>query len=150
MAGADAMEPIEQNPQDAQPVRSEPESVRSAKHSRRAFLFKLSLLVNGAVGAVMAVPIIGYLLGPAEKKGSSDNSWVALGALSDFPEGETRLVNYRNPVTTLWDGETGDVPCWVRRGSGTTIQRFALNCSRLGGPVGLVCSAEVFLFPLPC
>ncbi len=87
------MDTIEQNTQEVQPVRSEPESVRSAKHSRRAFLFKLSLLVNGAVGAVMAVPIIGYLLGPAVKKGSSYNSWVTLGALSDFPEGETRLVN---------------------------------------------------------
>ncbi len=141
------MDPIEQNPQDAQPVRSEPESVRSAKHSRRAFLFKLSLLVNGAVGAVMAVPIIGYLLGPAEKKGSSDNSWVALGALSDFPEGETRLVNYRNPVTTLWDGETGDVPCWVRRVSGTTFQVFAINCAHLGCPVRWFAESKLFLCP---
>ena len=104
------MDTIEESTHDAQPVRSEPESVRSAKHSRRAFLFKLSLLVNGAVGAVIAVPIIGYLLGPAMKKSSSYNSWVTLGTLSDFPEGETRLVNYRNPVTTVWDGQTGDVP----------------------------------------
>jgi Rieske Fe-S protein len=141
------MDTIEQNPQDAQPVRSETESVRSAKHSRRAFLFKLSLLVNGAVGAVMAVPIIGYLLGPAEKKTSSDNSWVALGSLSDFPEGETRLVNYRNPVTTLWDGETGDVPCWVRRVSGTTFQVFAINCAHLGCPVRWFAQSKLFLCP---
>jgi hypothetical protein len=79
IAGADAMEPIEQNTQQAQPERSEPESVRSAKHSRRTFLFKLSLLINGAVGAVLAVPILGYLLGPAMKKSSSYNSWVSLG-----------------------------------------------------------------------
>jgi len=38
------MDTIEQGTQAAQDVRSEPESVRSAKHSRRAFLFKLSLL----------------------------------------------------------------------------------------------------------
>ena len=50
------MDPMEQNSQDEKPVRNEPESVRSAKHSRRAFLFKLSLLANGAVGAVLAVP----------------------------------------------------------------------------------------------
>jgi Rieske Fe-S protein len=147
IAGVDAMDPIEQNPQDAQPVRSEPESVRSAKHSRRAFLFKLSLLINGAVGAVMAVPIIGYLLGPAEKKSSSYNSWVSLGSLNDFPEGETRLVNYRNPVTTLWDGETGDVPCWVRRVSGTTFQVFAINCAHLGCPVRWFSQSKLFLCP---
>src|SRR5271156_3951772 len=116
------MDTVEQNPQDAQPVRIESESVRSAKHSRRAFLFKLSLLLNGAVGAVLAVPIIGYLLGPALKKGSKDDSWINLGPLGNFPEGETRLVNYRNPVTTPWDGQTGDIPCWVRRVSGSTFQ----------------------------
>jgi len=141
------MDTIEQNTHEAQPVRSEPESVRSAKHSRRAFLFKLSLLVNGVVGAVMAVPIIGYLLGPAEKKSSSDNSWVALGTLSDFPEGETRLVNYRNPVTTSWDGQTGDVPCWVRRVSGTTFQVFAINCAHLGCPVRWFAQSKLFLCP---
>jgi Rieske Fe-S protein len=147
VAGVNVMDTIEQNTHEAQPVRSEPESVRSAKHSRRAFLFKLSLLVNGAVGAVMAVPIIGYLLGPAMKKGSSYNSWVTLGALSDFPEGETRLVNYRNPVTTSWDGQTGDVPCWVRRVSGTTFQVFAINCAHLGCPVRWFAQSKLFLCP---
>jgi len=141
------MEPIEQNTQQAQPERSESESVRSAKHSRRTFLFKLSLLINGAVGAVLAVPILGYLLGPAMKKSSSYNSWVSLGALSDFPEGETRLVNYRNPVTTLWDGQTGDVPCWVRRVSGTTFQVFAINCAHLGCPVRWFAQSKLFLCP---
>src|SRR5271167_2746571 len=104
------MDTIDEKTQEAQTVRSEPESVRSAKHSRRVFLFKLSLLINGAVGAVLAVPILGYLLGPAMKKASSYNSWITLGRVSDFPEGETRLVNYRNPVTVPWDGETGDIP----------------------------------------
>jgi menaquinol-cytochrome c reductase iron-sulfur subunit len=141
------MDTIEQNTQAAQPERSEPESVRIAKHSRRVFLFKLSLLVNGAVGAVLAVPIIGYLLGPALKKGSSYNSWISLGPLSDFPEGETRLVNYRNPVTTLWDGQTGDIPCWVRRVSGTTFQVFAINCAHLGCPVRWFAQSKLFLCP---
>lgn len=141
------MDPKEENTLDAQPVRTEPESVRSAKHSRRAFLFKMSLLVNGAVGVVLAVPFIGYFLGPTMKKGSSYNSWVRLGALSEFPEGETRLVNYRNPVTTLWDGQTGDVPCWVRHVSGTTFQVFAINCAHLGCPVRWFSQSKLFLCP---
>jgi menaquinol-cytochrome c reductase iron-sulfur subunit len=144
--------PIERNPTEAgmdgeQTIRVEPESVRAAKHSRRTFLFKLSLLINGAVGAVLAVPVLGYLLGPALKKSSSYNSWITLGSLSDFPEGETRLVNYRNPVTTPWDGQTGDVPCWVRRVSGTTFQVFAINCAHLGCPVRWFAQSKLFLCP---
>jgi menaquinol-cytochrome c reductase iron-sulfur subunit len=141
------MDTMKQNTQDEQPERSEPESVRSAKHSRRAFLFKLSLLVNGAVGAVLTVPVIGYLLGPAMKKGSSYNQWVALGQVGGFPEGETRLVNYRNPVTTSWDGKTGEIPCWVRRVSSTTFQVFAINCAHLGCPVRWFAQSKLFLCP---
>jgi menaquinol-cytochrome c reductase iron-sulfur subunit len=119
----------------------------SAGHSRRVFLFKLSLLINGAVGAVLAVPILGYLLKPAFRKSSSENSWISLGPLSDFPEGETRLVNFRNPVTTQWDGQTGDIPCWVRRVSGSTFQVFAINCAHLGCPVRWFAQSKLFLCP---
>jgi menaquinol-cytochrome c reductase iron-sulfur subunit len=146
IAGANVMDANEQNTQSAEIERSEPESVRAAKHSRRSFLFKLALLVNGAVGAVLAVPIVGYLLGPAMKRGGYD-SWISLGALSEFPEGETRLVDYRNPVTTSWDGQTGDIPCWVRRVSGTTFQVFAINCAHLGCPVRWFAQSQLFLCP---
>lgn len=141
------MDAIEKKPLEEWPVKNETESLRNAGHSRRAFLFKLALWANGAVGAVLAAPVIGYLLGPAMKKGLSENSWVTLGSLSDFPEGETRLVNYRNPVTTLWDGQTGDVPCWVRRVSGTTFQVFAINCAHLGCPVRWFAQSKLFLCP---
>jgi menaquinol-cytochrome c reductase iron-sulfur subunit len=141
------MDANEPNTQGAEIVRSEPESVRAAKHSRRSFLFTLAVLVNGAVGAVLAVPIVGYLLGPALKKSGGYDSWISLGPLSDFPEGETRLVNYRNPVTTSWDGQTGDIPCWVRRVSGTTFQVFAINCAHLGCPVRWFAQSELFLCP---
>jgi menaquinol-cytochrome c reductase iron-sulfur subunit len=133
--------------QDGQAIPQELMSARSARHSRRAFLFKLSLLANGAVGAVLAVPIIGYLLGPAVKKGSSYNSWIALGPISYFPENETRLVNFRNPITTPWDGQTGDIPCWVRRVSGSTFQVFAINCAHLGCPVRWFAQSRLFLCP---
>ena len=143
------MIPSEQNPPSDQTalMTKPPANDKGTGHSRRVFLFKLSLLLNGAVGAILAVPIVGYLLGDAGKKGSSDNSWINLGPLSDFPEGETRLVNYRNPVTTRWDGQTGDIPCWVRRVSGSTFLVFAINCAHLGCPVRWFAQSELFLCP---
>jgi len=125
----------------------QPTTPAPAAKSRRTFLFKLSLLVNAAVGALVGVPFLGYLLGPALEKGSRYNSWISLGALTQFPEGETRLVDYRNPVTTPWDGETGNVACWVRRISGRQFQVFAINCAHLGCPVRWFAQSKLFLCP---
>ncbi|MDX6459687.1 MAG: hypothetical protein QOE55_3384 [Acidobacteriaceae bacterium] len=141
------MTPSEPIPPIEQAATPAPRPDKTAGHSRRVFLFKLSLLINGAVGAVLAVPLFGYLLGPALQKKGSDNSWVTLGPLTDFPEGETRLVSYRNPVTTPWDGQTGDIPCWVRRVSGATFQVFAINCAHLGCPVRWFAQSKLFLCP---
>ena len=129
-----------------QPV-DEATRIRRAGHSRRAFLFKLSLALNGLVGAVLAVPIVGYLFGPATGKKSSKQSWVDLGPLTEYPEGETRLATFRNPITTAWDGQTGDIPCWVRRVSGTSFQVFAINCAHLGCPVRWFAESKLFLCP---
>jgi menaquinol-cytochrome c reductase iron-sulfur subunit len=116
-------------------------------HSRRTFLFKVALFLNGVVGAVIAIPIVGYLLGPALRKSSSENAWIGLGTVSDYPEGETRLAEFRNPVTTPWDGETGNIPCWVRRISGNDFQVFAINCAHLGCPVRWFAQSNLFLCP---
>jgi len=135
-----------QDPHHQQAPAPEAANPHTAGHSRRAFLFKLSLLLNGAVGVVLAVPIVGYLLGPAARKAAA-SSWVPLGPLSDFPEGQTRLVDFRNPVTTQWDGQTGNIPCWVRRISGNEFQVFAINCAHLGCPVRWFAQSKLFLCP---
>jgi Rieske Fe-S protein len=137
-----------QEPQSASPKSAALKSeARAAQHTRRAFLFKLSLALNGAVGAVLAVPLVGYILGPALRRDSSYNSWVSLGAIGDYPEGETRLADYVNPVTTVSDGETAKVACWVRRVSGQKFQVFAINCAHLGCPVRWFPQSRLFMCP---
>jgi len=124
---------------------------KAAAHSRRTFLFKLSLALNGVVGAALAVPIVGYLLGPTMKKSSGGDlgvgAWVGLGPVSDFPVGETRLVDFESPVKSLGDGETGKVACWVRRISQQQFQVFAINCAHLGCPVRWFSESKLFMCP---
>ncbi|HEY1903744.1 MAG TPA: Rieske 2Fe-2S domain-containing protein [Terracidiphilus sp.] len=120
---------------------------KAAAHSRRTFLFKLSVLLNAAVGAVLAVPIAGYLLGPSMKKNAGAGSWIAIGSVNDFPVGETRLVDYQSPVARLGDGETAKVACWVRRISAQQFQVFAINCAHLGCPVRWFAQSKLFLCP---
>ena len=72
------------NPHDAIPHDPPPATAEAGQHSRRAFLFKLSLALNAAVGAVLAVPLVGYLLGPALRRASGQGAWVSLGPLDSF------------------------------------------------------------------
>ena len=63
------------------------------------------------------------------------------------PEGETRLATYRNPFVRPWDGDTGNVPCWVRRISTDKLQVFAINCAHLGCPVRWYPQSGLFMCP---
>ena len=116
--------------------------------SRRAALVKLGMFLNGIVGAALAVPIVRYLLSPVirEKKFGYE-SWLSLGRLEQFPTGQTRLATYKNPVVNAWDGETGDIACWVRNVDDQKFQVFAINCAHLGCPVRWFPQSSLFLCP---
>jgi Rieske Fe-S protein len=114
--------------------------------SRRWMLLKLGVLINAAVGVAVAVPVVRYLLGPVKRKGAY-NSWVSLGAIDQFPLGETRLATYENPVSDPWDGDTAKIPCWVRHVDPTTFQVFAINCAHLGCPVRWFPQSGLFMCP---
>lgn len=119
----------------------------SAKHTRRVFLFKLALGLNALVGAVLAVPILGYVLAPMLKKDASYNHWIPLLKLNDMPVGATRLVEYVNPDTSPTDGLTSKVACWARRLSPARYEVFAINCAHLGCPVHWFEESQLFLCP---
>ena len=116
--------------------------------TRRGMLFKLGLLFNAAAGMVLAVPIVRYLLSPLirERKPGYE-SWVSLGPLEQFPQGQTRLASFRNPTTNVTDGETAKVPCWVRNVDGQKLQVFAINCAHLGCPVRWFPQSGLFMCP---
>jgi len=116
--------------------------------SRRAMLAKVGLLFNGIVGTVLAVPIVRYLLSPVTREMKAGyESWLSLGRVAQFPAGQTRLATYRNPVINSWDGQTGDIACWVRNVDDRTFQVFAINCAHLGCPVRWFAQSNLFMCP---
>jgi Rieske Fe-S protein len=116
--------------------------------TRRAMLFKLGLIFNGFVAAVLAVPVVRYLLAPAiRERKTGYQTWLSLGSLEQFPAGQTRLAMFRNPVATSLDGETAGIPCWVRNVDGHSFQVFAVNCAHLGCPVRWFPQSNLFMCP---
>lgn len=143
-------EPKKPHADDLAPSASAPlpsAAEHSFKHSRRTFLFQLAIGMNVAVGTVLAVPLLGYVLSPIFRKNGSYNAWVPIGKLDTMPVGATRLLEFLNPVRTPTDGETAKIPVWARRTTPTTYEVFAINCAHLGCPVRWFEQSQLFLCP---
>jgi Rieske Fe-S protein len=116
--------------------------------TRRGLLMKVGLLFNAGVGAILAVPMVRYILSPVIRERRAEfKSWLSLGALDQYPEGQTRLATYRSPDANPSDGETANIPCWVRRVEGEKFQVFAINCAHLGCPVRWFPQSGLFMCP---
>ena len=116
--------------------------------SRRVFLARLGIGFNAIVAALLGVPIVRYILSPiTRERRQGYESWLSLGSLDQFPEGQTRFATYRNPVVNAWDGETATIACWVRRLAGEKFQVFAINCAHLGCPVRWFPQSSLFMCP---
>ena len=113
--------------------------------TRRRFLMRLGLAVNGLAAALAALPIVGYIFSPVRTRAA--RAWILLGPVSEFPVGETRLATYRNPFRQAWDGETANIACYVRRLTGDQFQVFAVNCAHLGCPVRWFPQSQLFMCP---
>ena len=116
--------------------------------SRRQMCMKIATLFNGVVGVVLAIPVVRYVLSPLTRgQNPGYERWISLGSINQFPSGETRLAAYRNPVAQASDGETADIPCWVRHVDNSQFQVFAINCAHLGCPVRWFPQSSLFMCP---
>ena len=116
--------------------------------SRRELFAKIGFGLNLIAAAVLATPVIGYLLSPILKgERGKYRRWVSLGGLDTFPEGQTRLAKFQNPLSGVSDGDTDHIPCWVRHIQGEELQVFAINCAHLGCPVRWFPQSGLFMCP---
>jgi Rieske Fe-S protein len=127
-------------------VELSPPPTAPAGVSRRGFLFRAGVALNAIAATLLAAPVVGYVFSSFRRRQPYD-AWIALGAVTHFPENQTRLATYRNPYTRPWDGATADIPCWVRRIAGENFQVFAVNCTHLGCPVRWFQESRLFMCP---
>jgi menaquinol-cytochrome c reductase iron-sulfur subunit len=112
---------------------------------RRNFILRIGAGLSALATALVAVPIVGYLLSPL--RGHFARAWIRIGAIDDFPVGETRFATFESPFRNSWDGPTSDVPCYVRRPAVDQYQVFAINCTHLGCPVRWFPESSLFMCP---
>jgi menaquinol-cytochrome c reductase iron-sulfur subunit len=114
--------------------------------TRRTFLMNVGIALNAAVAALVAIPVLGYVLGPVTRR-KQYLSWVDIGPASQFQVGQTTLVSFINPYTTVLDGETAKIPAYVRATAPGQYVVFAVNCAHLGCPVRWFSESQLFMCP---
>ena len=98
--------------------------------TRREFLGRVTGLIAAAIGAVMAVPAAGYLIGPAWRRATPP--WAGAGTIADLP---TDQPVQREVVIETQDGwlkseQTKGV--WVAKLSTGEIRVYNPHCTHLG------------------
>ena len=112
---------------------------------RRGFLTRLSLILSGLMGAVIALPGIGFMFGSVFKR--DPRVWHQLGKVDSFEVGKTVNVEFKNASPREWAGVTAMTGAWLRRVSEDEFIAFSINCRHLGCPVNWVADASLFMCP---
>jgi len=112
---------------------------------RRRLFARICYGLSGVMAAIIAIPPIGFLLGPLLRQ--EPRVWRDVGKLDHFKEGETVKVTYEDPSPLPWAGVTARSAAWLRRIRGEQFEAFSINCRHLGCPVRWLPDAQLFMCP---
>lgn len=113
--------------------------------SRRGFLQAIVAAAGSLAALAVAVPVVGFVVGPVLRRRSED--WRRVGPVDGFAKGTTVKVALEDAGARSWAGPTGRTAAWLRRKPDGAFTAFALDCTHLGCPVRWDAGAELFLCP---
>jgi menaquinol-cytochrome c reductase iron-sulfur subunit len=130
---------VGERPADALP-KDDPNQI-----ARRQLLGRMSVALGAGGGLALAVPMVGFVIGPMWRK--VPHEWRAVGKIDSFRLGETVLVKFEDSSPLEWAGVTAKTAAWLRRVGKDEFVAFCINCAHLGCPVRWLPDAELFMCP---
>ena len=118
-----------------------------AQLERRRFLTRISVALSAAVGAVMGLPVVGFLLAPLTRR--APRVWRPVGRVDEFKVGETVSVRFEDASPLPWAGVTARTAAWLRRDDESRFTAYSVHCTHLGCPVRWVSEARAVPLSLP-
>ena len=112
---------------------------------RREVLARGSVALSAFGAAIVAVPIVGFLLSPFFE--TQPQVWRPVGSVDGFGLGTTVEVSFPDSSPLPWAGVVARTAAWLRRLDGDSFVAFSVNCTHLGCPVRWVSTADLFMCP---
>ncbi len=119
--------------------------IEGVEVTRRRLLMGVSIGAGGLVAAAVALPLIGFFLGPIYRK--FPPVWRNVGPLDKFIIGATVQVDLLTSGGLPWDGPAQRIGAWLRRNNQDNFTVYSSKCTHLGCPVRWIPSAELFMCP---
>ncbi len=126
-------------------AQSRPNEFGPPSPERRAFLNKLSIGLSALGGAVVGIPVVGFMLGPLIRREPA--KWLPVGDVNRFEIGKTVAVAFTDTSSVPWAGLSAKTSAWLRRDSETEFTAFSVNCTHLGCPIRWLADANLFMCP---
>jgi menaquinol-cytochrome c reductase iron-sulfur subunit len=114
--------------------------------SRNGFVKVITAMVGTALGTIIGIPAIGYLISPATK-GQKSDSWIQLGLLENIPFGEPTLVNFTRSRINGWEKTVNSYGVYVYRKNEDEVLVFSNVCTHLSCRVKWDADQTAYLCP---
>jgi len=120
------------------------------RSGRRTFLGAIAALGGAAIGAIVGLPGIGYVLDPVLRRGSGAGRWFRVGRVenvpSELPVSVTIVGEARDAWTKAPRRRLGAV--WLRKKSDGRVHALTAECPHLG--CGIKLDEDARRFACPC
>lgn len=100
--------------------------------SRRDFIKAMTALVSGVIGTLIGLPSVAYLLSPAMKSDSGNQSLLSLGPLENYPIGIPTRFEFTQTRVNGWERTATNYGLYVVRKSKSNVRVFSDVCTHLG------------------
>jgi len=114
--------------------------------SRRDFSKIVMAFLGSIMGAIVGLPIIGYIISPALKTQKIDD-WVSLGALDGYPIGIPKLFSFTRTTVNGWERTTNSFGVFVLRKSTSDLVVLSNVCTHLSCRVKWIEENQAYVCP---
>lgn len=116
------------------------------KISRRDFLGIATFSIGGLISAIIGIPAIGYIIGPA-LGAKKEQNWIPLGAVSKVEIGKPTLFKTKVEKRAGWIVNEQELTFYVFTENGRDFIAMSNVCTHLGCRVRWVADEEKFFCP---
>ena len=88
-------------------------------------------MIGGAIGALVGIPSIAYLLSPAVEDVEADQ-WISVGAVDQYALGTPTLFEFTRTRVNGWERTAISYGAYVLREGGPVVHVYSDVCTHLG------------------